>query len=52
MSLIGGSCTVDPDGRIIVNAETAGDELVVAEIDLEQRRHDKDEMFAFEKRRC
>jgi N-carbamoyl-D-amino-acid hydrolase len=51
MSLIRGSCIVVPDGRVIVNAETAGDELVVAEIDLEHRRHDKDEMFAFEKHR-
>ena len=34
--LIGGSGVVGPDGRILVEAETKKDELVVAEIDLEE----------------
>jgi predicted amidohydrolase len=49
--LIGGSCIVDPNGRIVAEARTLDDELVVAEIDLDDCRHGKEKMFAFEKHR-
>ena len=40
--LIGGSSIVGPDGRIIVEAKTTGDEVIVAEIDLEDCRQGKE----------
>lgn len=33
--LIGGSCTVYPDGMVVVEAKAEDDELVVAKIDLD-----------------
>ena len=45
--LIGGSCIVDPNGRIIAEASTLGDELVVADCDLDMCRQGKDKMFNF-----
>jgi N-carbamoyl-D-amino-acid hydrolase len=45
--LIGGSCIVDPNGRIAAEAQTLGDEVVVAEIDLDLCRQGKDKMFNF-----
>jgi hypothetical protein len=45
--LIGGSCIVDPNGRIIVEAETLSDELLVADCDLDLCRQGKDKMFNF-----
>jgi N-carbamoyl-D-amino-acid hydrolase len=45
--LIGGSCIVDPNGRIVVEAETLGDEVIVADIDLDLCRQGKDKMFNF-----
>lgn len=49
--LIGGSCIVDPDGEVVVEAKTEEDELVVAEIDLEMCRRGKGKVFAFERHR-
>ena len=49
--LIGGSCIVDPDGRVVVEAMTEEDELVVWEIDLELCRRGKGKVFAFERHR-
>ena len=40
-SLIAGSCIVDPEGYIIADTKTKGDELAVAEIDLEDCRAGK-----------
>jgi predicted amidohydrolase len=49
--LIGGSCIVDPDGRVVVEARTEGDELLVWEVDLEACRRGKGKVFAFERHR-
>ena len=49
--LIAGSNIVDPDGKVIVEAKTDDDELIVAEIDLEMCRRGKGKVFAFERHR-
>ena len=49
--LIAGSSIVDPEGHVVAEAKTEGDELVVAEIDLELCRQGKDRTFAFERHR-
>ncbi|KIX09073.1 uncharacterized protein Z518_00151 [Rhinocladiella mackenziei CBS 650.93] len=49
--LIGGSCIVDCDGEVVVEASTEEDELIVAEIDLGLCRRGKEKVFAFEKHR-
>jgi predicted amidohydrolase len=45
--LIGGSCIVDPNGRIVAQAQSLADEVVVADIDLDMCRQGKDKMFNF-----
>jgi predicted amidohydrolase len=45
--LIGGSCIVDPNGVIVAEAATEGDELVVADCDLDLCRQGKEKMFNF-----
>ncbi len=45
--LIGGSCIVGPDGRIVAEAATLGDEVLVADCDLDLCRQGKDKMFDF-----
>ncbi len=45
--LIGGSCIVDPNGRIVAEASTLGDELVIADADLDLCRQGKQKMFDF-----
>ena len=45
--LIGGSCIVDPNGLIVAQAETLGDEVVVADCDLDACRQGKEKMFDF-----
>ncbi|WP_082649979.1 N-carbamoyl-D-amino-acid hydrolase [Bradyrhizobium lablabi] len=45
--LIGGSCIVDPNGRIVVEAKTLADEVLVADLDLDLCRQGKDKMFNF-----
>ncbi len=45
--LIGGSCIVDPNGRIIAEAKTLADEIIVADCDLDLCRQGKDKMFNF-----
>ena len=45
--LIGGSCIVDPNGRIVAEAQTLEDEIVVANLDLDLCRQGKDKMFNF-----
>ena len=45
--LIGGSCIVDPNGRIVAEAESLSDEVIVADIDLDLCRQGKDKMFNF-----
>src|SRR4030095_1092869 len=44
---IGGSCLVDPNGRMVVEAETLADEIIVADLDLDLCRQGKDKMFNF-----
>ncbi len=45
--LIGGSCIVDPNGRIVAEASTLGDEMLVADCDLDLCRQGKEKMFDF-----
>jgi hypothetical protein len=45
--LIGGSCIVRPDGRIAAEARTLGDELIVADCDLDACAQGKTKMFDF-----
>ena len=45
--LIGGSCIVDPNGLIVAEAQTLGDEVVVADCDLDLCRQGKGKMFDF-----
>jgi predicted amidohydrolase len=45
--LIGGSCIVDPNGIIVAQAKTLGDELVVADCDLDLCRPGREKMFNF-----
>ena len=45
--LIGGSCIVDPNGIVVAEAATLGDEVVVADCDLNLCRQGKEKMFNF-----
>ena len=45
--LIGGSCIVDPNGRIVAEAATLTDEIIVADCDLDICRQGKEKMFNF-----
>ncbi|MCC7275488.1 MAG: N-carbamoyl-D-amino-acid hydrolase [Alphaproteobacteria bacterium] len=45
--LIGGSCIVDPNGRIVAETRTLDDEVVVADCDLDLCRQGKEKMFNF-----
>ena len=45
--LIGGSCIVDPNGVVLAEATTLGDELLIADCDLDLCRQGKEKMFNF-----
>lgn len=45
--LIGGSCIVDPNGVIVAEAKTLGDEVIVGDCDLDACRQGKEKMFNF-----
>lgn len=45
--LVGGSCIVDPNGRVVAQAETLGDEVILASVDLDACRQGKEKMFNF-----
>ena len=45
--LIGGSCIVDPNGVVVAEARTLGDELLVADCDLDACNQGKQKMFDF-----
>ncbi|MGH7071146.1 MAG: nitrilase-related carbon-nitrogen hydrolase [Acetobacteraceae bacterium] len=45
--LVGGSCIVDPNGCVLAEAATLGDELLIADLDLDLCRQGKEKMFNF-----
>jgi len=45
--LIGGSCIVDPNGLVVAQAKTLGDEVILADVDLDACRQGKEKMFDF-----
>jgi predicted amidohydrolase len=45
--LIGGSVIVSPDGLVVAQARTLGDEVILAECDLDACRQGKEKMFDF-----
>jgi predicted amidohydrolase len=45
--LIGGSCIVDPNGRVVAKAETLDDEVIVADCDLDLCKQGSEKMFNF-----
>jgi predicted amidohydrolase len=49
--LFGGSCIVNPDGEIIASAKTDDDELVVATIDFDDTKFNKETIFDFARHR-
>jgi predicted amidohydrolase len=49
--LIGGSAIIDPNGRIVAEARTLGDEVAVADCDLDLCRQGKEKMFNFAQHR-
>ena len=49
--LIGGSCITDPNGRIVAETKTLGDELITADIDLDACRQGREKMFNFAQHR-
>jgi predicted amidohydrolase len=51
VGLIGGSLIAQPSGEIIAKAQTLGDELVVADLDLDATRMGKETIFNFARHR-
>ncbi|WP_431305097.1 N-carbamoyl-D-amino-acid hydrolase [Sediminicoccus sp. BL-A-41-H5] len=49
--LIGGSCIVSPNGIIVAQAKTLGDEVILAEADLDDCLQGKEKMFNFAQHR-
>jgi predicted amidohydrolase len=49
--LIGGSCITSPQGHVLAEAKTKDDEIVFAEIDLEDCRQGKENIFDFARHR-
>jgi N-carbamoyl-D-amino-acid hydrolase len=49
--LFGGSLIANPDGEVIAEAKTEDDELIVAQIDLDDTRFNKDTIFDFKRHR-
>lgn len=49
--LIGGSMIVDPDGKVVAEAQGEGDELLICECDLDATKFGKETIFAFERHR-
>lgn len=45
--LIGGSCIVDPNGLVVAETHSLGDEVIVADCDLDACRQGRDKMFNF-----
>ena len=49
--LIGGSCITSPEGHLLAEAKTKDDEIVLAEINLEDCRQGKEKTFDFDRHR-
>jgi len=49
--LIGGSCIVSPNGLVVAQAKTLGDEVILAEADLDDCLQGKEKMFNFAQHR-
>jgi N-carbamoyl-D-amino-acid hydrolase len=49
--LFGGSLIANPDGEVIAEGKTEDDELIVAQIDLDDTRFNKDTIFDFKRHR-
>jgi predicted amidohydrolase len=45
--LIGGSCIVDPNGVIVAEAKGTGDEVIIADCDMDLCKQGKEKMFNF-----
>ena len=45
--LIGGSCIVDPNGTVVAQARTLGDEVIIADVDFDACLQGKEKMFNF-----
>ncbi|KAI5272149.1 carbon-nitrogen hydrolase [Aureobasidium subglaciale] len=50
-NLISGSAIINPEGHVLAESTTKDDELVVAEIDLEECRQGREKTFDFERHR-
>lgn len=50
-ALIGGSCIVGPDGVVVAETRTLGDEVILAACDLDACRQGKEKMFDFARHR-
>ena len=51
VELMGGSCIIGPDGQIVAQAKSRGDELVIADCDLDASLVGKSDEFDFERHR-
>ena len=49
--MLAGSCIIDPNGEIVAQARTEGDELVAADIDLDRCQFNKRTVFNFDAHR-
>lgn len=49
--LIAGSCIVSPEGHVLAEAKTKGDEVVVAQLDLDDCRQGMEKTFDFARHR-
>lgn len=49
--LIGGSCIIDPKGKILAMAKTRGDEVIVADCDLDEVQYGRAAIFDFGRHR-
>ena len=51
VDLMGGSCIVSPKGEVVALASTLGDELIVADCDLDMGAYIKETVFDFARHR-